>query len=188
MNQVNPNLSPEWETPPSLRRVCGSTLAGEVRRPGMVYRVRLAWEDGTLSGRLGGSLFGENVHLEAQRDTILGTAASSSRVLALHGRQAGQELEYRLVGAAGCTARLEIHSGGWIGRVYSLDRSLLFRLEYARGLARAHLGLEDQAQEILLRASELPPLVLGAALLLADVAARQAWQALLSSYQGIAEG
>jgi hypothetical protein len=154
----------------------------------MVYRIRLAWKDGTLSGRLGGNLFGENVHLETYRDTILGTAASSSRVLALHGRQAEQELEYRLVGGTGRTARFEIHNSGWIGRVYSLDRSLPFMLEYAPGLARARMGLEDEAQEILLRANELPPLVLGAALLLADVAAREAWRALLSSYQGIAEG
>ncbi|MER3483738.1 MAG: hypothetical protein C4332_11885, partial [Meiothermus sp.] len=96
---------------------------------------------------------------------------------------------YRLVGGTGQTAYLEPQQEGLGGRIYSEDRSLpMFVSLNSPTTTTARVGLGPEVQEIALEHGDLPPVVLGAALLLADITAREAWRALLSSYQGIAEG
>lgn len=162
-------------------------LVGEVRRPGMSYRIRLTWENGRLWGRLGGTVFGENLHLQTHGNQILGSVASSHRVLSLHGRQEAGRLEYRLVGGQNLSGWLELRGHGLAGRVYAEAQSYEFSVVQSRA-SIAQIGDDSEAQQIVLEPNSLPPLVLGAALLAADVASRQAWRALLNSYQGIAEG
>ncbi|MBF6593563.1 MAG: hypothetical protein IVW51_03825 [Thermaceae bacterium] len=162
-------------------------LVGEVRRPGMSYRIRLTWENGRLWGRLGGAVFGENLHLETHGNQILGSVASSSRVLSLHGQQEAGRLEYRLVGGRNLSGWLELRGNGLAGRVYAEEQSYGFSAVQG-GASIAQIGDDSEAQQIVLESNPLPPLVLGAALLAADVASREAWRALLNSYQGIAEG
>lgn len=163
-------------------------VAGEVRRPGMSYRISSSWENGRLSGRLGGAVFGENVLLELLGNQILGTAASTGRVLALCGRQEGGRLEYRLLGNGSHSAFFELRDRALSGRVYGEDRSQPLSAESGPVFTLAKVGLGAEAQEIALEHPDLPPLVQGGVLLLADITSREAWRVLLSSYQGIAGG
>lgn len=160
-------------------------IHGEVRRPGMNYRVQLAWDGKRLVGRLGGTIFGENVYLEAHQGQLLGSVASSGRALALHAQHEGKRLRLRLVGAEhGSSALLEFSGDSASGRTYLEGVAQPVEMEFGSTRLDARIGSE---QAVALHHPGFAAWVLAAAALVADVAARNAWRVLLDSYVGWAE-
>jgi hypothetical protein len=155
-------------------------IVGEVRQPGMVYRLRLDWDGKHLSGRLGGAIFGENVHLEAHAHSLLGTVASSTRVFAVSAQLEGDRLEYRFAGNPGVSgATLWLQGNTAKGILYLAEGSQKVEAEAgAQGLK----AWGDEAQHIILSANQLPIRLALSAALIADIASRNAWRVLLSSY------
>lgn len=165
-------------------------MVGQVRHPGMTYGIRLAWDGRQLRGRLGGVIFGENVLLERHAGGLLGTVASTSRVFAVSVQVEPGRLEYRFAGnpdASGATFWLGPE--GAQGILYLAGSAQRASIEVAStGLSArighqenpvSHLGLE---QQVSLEHGPLPLEIALTAALLADIASRNAWRILLSSY------
>jgi len=162
----------------------GDRVWGEVRRPGMGYRVQLSWDGRRLAGRLGGAIFGENVYLEAFAGQLLGSVASSGRVLTLHAQLEGRRLQLRLVGPdPGARAVLELDGDRALGTLELGGQAHTLEMGCSATQVRARIG----EQEVLLHHPGFPAWVLAVAALTADVAARNAWRVLLDSYTGWAE-
>lgn len=160
-------------------------IHGEVRRPGMSYRVQLAWDGKRLVGRLGGAIFGENVYLEAHQGQLLGSVASSGRAFALHAQHGGKRLQLRLVGAEhGSSAQLEFSEDSASGWAYLEGVAQPVEVKFGPTRLDARTGSE---QEVTLHHPGFAAWVLAAVALVADVAARNAWRVLLDSYAGWAE-
>jgi hypothetical protein len=168
------------EAPSTAQRI-----HGEVRRPGMSYRVQLAWDGKRLVGRLGGAIFGENVYLEAHRGELLGSLSSSGRVFALHARREGRRLQLRLAAAEhGSSALLEFSEGSALGWAYLEGLSQPVEIEFGPTRLVARVGSD---QQVTLHHPGFAAWVLAAVALAADVAARNAWRVLLDSYTWWAE-
>lgn len=168
------------EAPSTAQRI-----HGEVRRPGMSYRVQLAWDGKRLVGRLGGAIFGENVYLEVHQGELLGSLSSSGRVFALRAQREGKRLQLRLVGAEhGSSALLEFSGGRASGWTYLEGLSQPVEIEFGPTQLVARIGSDHQ---VTLHHPGFAAWVLAAAALAADVAARNAWRVLLDSYTGWAE-
>ncbi|WP_018466823.1 hypothetical protein [Calidithermus timidus] len=160
-------------------------IHGEVRRPGMSYRVQLAWDGKRLTGRLGGAIFGEGVYLEAHQGQLLGSLSSSGRVLALHAQHEGSSLQLRLVGAErSSSASLELSGDSASGWAYLEGVVQPVEVEFSPARLLARIGSD---QEVTLRHPGFAAWVLAVVALAADAAARDAWRVLLESYTGWAE-
>ncbi|PZA07679.1 MULTISPECIES: hypothetical protein [unclassified Meiothermus] len=190
LSEYKPLHNPPLEAPSTAQRIQGG-----VHRPGMSYRVQLAWDGKRLTGRLGGAILGENLYLEAQGRELLGSLSSSLRAFALHAKLEGNYLQFRRVGAEhGSSASLELSGGRASGWVYletcvslresSEDRAQPVEVEFGPSRLLARIG-PDQA--VTLHHPGFAAWVLAAAALAADLAARDAWRVLLESYAGWAE-
>lgn len=163
-------------------------LLGRVWRPGMSYRVALAWDGRQLKGRLGGRVFGENVLLQSRGETLLGSVASSGWVYSVHAHKQGNSIECTFVGTENITsAHLELSPNGVSGRLLGQEASYIVSIEQEAGALRAEIGRDADCQEIRLELGKLGWEVL-VGVLVADISSRNAWRSLLASYQGSAEG
>lgn len=174
---------------PNLGVFPAQHLAGQVRRPGMNYRIVLEWDGYQLKGRLGGRIFGENVLLQARGDELLGSVASSGWVYSVHARKQDNAIECSFVGARNISsANLEITSTGITGRIFGHEASHTVAIEQTTGGLRAKIGRDAEYQETVLEYSGALNWELLVGILIADITGRNAWRALLASYQGSAEG
>lgn len=171
---------PEVRLPGDRREA--QRIHGEVQSPGLRYRVRLAWDGARLTGRLGGVIFGEKLYLELHQGELLGSLSSGPQTFVLQAKLAGKHLQLRRVGAPhGSSASLELSADSASGWVFHENRAQPVEVEFGPTRLLARIGPD---QQVTLHHPGFPAWVMAAAALVADLAARDAWRALLDSYAG----